>query len=83
MLGTLSRNPLKVRGIHQILNHLRLKSTEGRCLWSAVVCQSYAIANAVGYAKFYSRSHDAVIGVFDLVGNTVDTHEHAGDFKEP
>jgi hypothetical protein len=43
--------------------------------------QPYAIANAVGYAKFYSRSHDAVIGVFDLVGNTVDAHEQAGDFK--
>jgi hypothetical protein len=42
----------------------------------------YAIANAVGYAKFYSHSHDAVIGVFDLVGNTVDAHEQAGDFKE-
>jgi hypothetical protein len=24
-----------------------------------------AIANAVGYAKFYSRSHDAVIRVYD------------------
>ncbi len=24
-----------------------------------------AIANAIGYAKFFSRSHDAVIGVYD------------------
>jgi len=47
-----------------------------------VVWQPYVITNAVGYAKFYSRSHDAVIGVFDLVGNMVDAHEQAGDFKE-
>jgi hypothetical protein len=40
------------------------------------------VGPAIGYAKFYSRSHHAVIGVFDLVGNTVDAHEQAGDFKE-
>jgi hypothetical protein len=27
-----------------------------------------AISNAVGYAKFYSRSHDTVIRVFDFNG---------------
>jgi len=42
-----------------------------------------AISNAIGYAKFYSRSHDAVIRVYDAVGNVVETHDHAGDFKEP
>jgi len=26
-----------------------------------------AVSNAVGYAKFYSRSHDAVIRVYDAV----------------
>jgi hypothetical protein len=41
-----------------------------------------AISNAVGYAKFYSRSRDAVIRVYDQAGNVIDTHEHAGDFKE-
>jgi hypothetical protein len=41
-----------------------------------------AIANAIGYAKFYSRSHDAVIRVYDVAGNVIETHEHAGDFKE-
>ena len=38
--------------------------------------------NIIGYAKFYSRSHDAVIRVFDEAGNVIDTHEHAGEFKE-
>jgi hypothetical protein len=42
-----------------------------------------AIGNPVGYAKFFSRSHDAVIRVYDAVGNVIETHEHAGDFKEP
>jgi hypothetical protein len=36
----------------------------------------------LGYAKFYSRSHDAVIRVYDAAGNAIETHEHAGDFKE-
>jgi hypothetical protein len=34
------------------------------------------------YAKFYSCSHDAVIRVYDEVGNVIETHEHKGDFKE-
>jgi len=42
----------------------------------------HAINNAVGYAKFFSRSHDAVIRVFDEAGNVIETHEHKGDFKE-
>ena len=41
-----------------------------------------AIGNAVNYAKFFSRSHDAVIRVYDDAGNVIETHEHKGDFKE-
>ena len=29
-----------------------------------------------------SRSHDAVIRVYDEAGNVIETHEHKGDFKE-
>ncbi len=36
--------------------------------------------DAIGYAKFYSRSHDAVIRVYDAAGNVLDTHKHASDF---
>jgi len=43
----------------------------------------HAINNAIGYAKFRSRSHDAVIRVYDEAGNVIETHEHTGDFKEP
>jgi hypothetical protein len=48
-------------------------------LWYA---EPDAAANAVGYAKFYSRSHDAVIRVYVDAGNVIATHEHKGDFKE-
>jgi len=41
-----------------------------------------AISNAIGYAKHRSRSHDAMIRVYDEAGNVIETHEHAGDFKE-
>jgi hypothetical protein len=36
-----------------------------------------AVSNAVDYAKFRSRSHDAVIRVYDAAGRVIDTHEHA------
>jgi len=41
-----------------------------------------AVSNAIGYAQFYSRSHDAVIRVYDMTGNVIETHEHNGDFRE-
>jgi hypothetical protein len=42
-----------------------------------------AIRDAIGYAKSRSRSHRAVIRVYDELGNVIETHEHAGEFKEP
>ena len=41
-----------------------------------------AISNAIGYAQHRSRSHNAVIRVYDNAGNVIETQEHAGDFKE-
>ena len=38
---------------------------------------------AVDYAKHSSRSHYAVIRVYDEAGNVIETHGHAGDFREP
>jgi hypothetical protein len=43
---------------------------------------SSVIANGIDYAKFHSRSDRAVIRVYDEAGNEIETHEHAGDFKE-
>ncbi len=44
---------------------------------------SEAVSHAVAYAQFYSRSHNAVVRVYDAIGNVIETHEHKGDFKEP
>jgi hypothetical protein len=41
-----------------------------------------AVSNAVGYAKFYSRSYDAVIRVYDEAGNVIEAHEHRGQFRD-
>jgi hypothetical protein len=41
------------------------------------------MGNAISYAKFFSRSHDAVIRVYDADGNVIEAHKHKGDFKEP
>jgi hypothetical protein len=39
--------------------------------------------SAIGYAMFRSRSHRAVIRVYDEAGKLIETHEQKGDFKEP
>ena len=44
-------------------------------LWYA---EPNAITNAIGYAKFFSRSHDAVIRVYDEAGYAIETHGHKG-----
>jgi hypothetical protein len=41
-------------------------------LWYA---EPNAVNNAIGYAKFFSRSHDAVVRVLDDAGNVIETHE--------
>jgi hypothetical protein len=37
----------------------------------------------IGYAIHSSRSHDAVIRVYDDAGNVIETLEQKGDFMEP
>ena len=48
-------------------------------LWYA---EPNAVSNAIGYAKFYSRSHAAVIRVYDAAGKVIEMHQHKGDFRE-
>ena len=49
----------------------------------SIRCGYMEIPHAIGYAKFRSRSHRAVIRVYDVAGKVIETHEHKGDFKEP
>jgi hypothetical protein len=38
--------------------------------------------DAVSDAKFFSRHILLIPRVYDANGNVIETHEHAGDFKE-
>jgi hypothetical protein len=49
-------------------------------VWSG---EPNAVENAIDYAKFYSRSHPAVIRVYDEAGNVIETHDYTSDFNEP
>jgi hypothetical protein len=40
-----------------------------------------AVTNAIGYAKFFSRSHDAVIRVYDESGNVIQMLRRAGEVQ--
>ena len=40
-----------------------------------------AVSSAIDYAKFLSRSHNAVIHVYDEAGNVIKTHDQAAEFK--
>jgi hypothetical protein len=55
---------------------------EGRDKRNRPAREPDAINNAIDYAKFYSRSHDVVIRVYDATGNVIEMHKQAGEFKE-
>jgi len=44
------------------------------CLRSVSYSWHY-VEPAIGYAKFFSRSHDAVIRIYDEAGNVIETQE--------
>jgi len=41
-----------------------------------------ATTDAIDHAKFFSRSHDAVVRIYDQAGNVIETHEHTTEFNE-
>jgi hypothetical protein len=41
------------------------------------------MSNTISCAKFCSRSHDAVIRIYNPAGNVIETHEQNGNLKEP
>jgi hypothetical protein len=53
-----------------------------RPLTSLIPRCGYTAMDGIEYAQFYSRSHHAVIRVYDEAANVIETHEHKGDFKE-
>jgi hypothetical protein len=41
------------------------------------------VSESLSAASFSPCVDDAVIRVYEATGNVIETHEHAGDFKEP
>jgi hypothetical protein len=46
-------------------------------------CEPKAVSNGTAYTQHRSRSRHTVVRVYDTASNVIETHEHAGDFKEP
>jgi hypothetical protein len=67
------RPPKDKRGVDLISDMLPF----GRLLYGG----PNAVSNAIGYAKHFSRSHHAVIRVYDAVGNVIETPSHKGHSK--
>jgi hypothetical protein len=44
--------------------------------------EANAISNAIGYAKFAAAHMMVGFAFYDEAGNVIETHEHAGEFKE-
>ena len=75
MVGEYEIRPRKDRdGFDLISDRLRYG-----LIWFA---GSDGVRCAVAYAKYRSRSHRAVIRVFNEGGNVIETHEHIGGFTE-
>ena len=51
--------------------------------YSSALQDPDAISNAIGYAKFRSRSHDAAKRLYDATGEVIKTHTLRDDFKDP
>jgi hypothetical protein len=69
----------------KMFSGLAHKSIISFTAWSVLPCLHAfhcAFRDAISNAKFRSRSHHAVIRVYDATGNVIETHEHKGDFKE-
>jgi hypothetical protein len=65
--------------IAELLSYRGDLGLELRVLAACAMPSQTQSAMRFSYAKFYSRSHDAVIRVFDESGNVIETHEQAGD----
>ena len=80
MVGNATNAPYEIRPRkdHRVIDLISDVLPFGR-LWYG---EPHAVSNAIDYAKFYSRSHDAVLRVYDESSNVIETHEHRGEFNE-
>jgi len=66
----MSFSPAFDRPLPRIETSLRCRTNKERLFRSTAIRETLvwehnSVCNAIGYAKFYSRSHDAVIRVYD------------------
>ena len=66
----------KFRGHKQSISHDKHQTALTKLRFS---CEN---RNAIGYAEHFSRSHHAIIRVYDEPGNLIETHKHKGDFED-
>jgi hypothetical protein len=59
-----------------LVQEIRRNQLPWLLVYVPIVCGT-ASENAMSYAKFYSRSHHAVIRVYDEANNPIETHEQA------
>jgi len=70
-------NPMNVSTCFHSIHSTKIQ----RNIENLIEIHSTKFPNAIDSAKFRSRSHDAVIRVYDEAGNVIETHEHAGKLK--
>jgi hypothetical protein len=75
------------RPLPRIEASLRWRTNKERLFRSTAIRETFVWRAQLGLQcnrlrKVFSRSHDAVIRVYDEAGNVIETHEHKGEFKE-
>jgi hypothetical protein len=55
--------------------------SDALAIWSPVIRRTKRNQQRNRLREVFSRSHDAVIRVYDDAGNVIETHEHKGDFR--
>ena len=81
--GNGQRGCANAKKFHANLTSCRIAKLRFNVVAAAVGRLWYSeVPHAIGYAEHCSRSHDAVICVYDAGGDVIEMHEHKGDFKE-
>jgi hypothetical protein len=47
------------------------------------VSETFDLGTPIGHNFVFPLSHGAGLSVYDEAGNVIETHEEAGEFKEP
>jgi hypothetical protein len=81
--GSGERGCANAKRFHANLTSSPIAKLRFNVVAAAVGCGTSEVLHRIGYAQFYSRSHHAVIPVYDSAGNVIETREHKSDFKEP